>query len=139
MKCMHADCPNEATCAPKLMVPATDYALEVHQPLGLTLGVTLCDDHIGTVDAAEIVAKNPAITKIFEIMARGKQPPDFARAYIQKIGLDSDEFKTLHDANERNLKKQAEAKGDEAAPQTVIGDAPAPAPDAPKPTPSEIN
>lgn len=107
MKCMHVDCELDATCAPKLMVPATGYALEAHQPMGLSMGAVICDAHFATLDAHEMLEKNPRLVEIFEHLAKDKAPPDFKRAYLQRLAVDSEEFLVLQKASEEHAAQTA--------------------------------
>jgi len=92
MKCSWSDCQAVATHLPKICVPALGHALESHQPLGAILNLPACREHAKAFDIEELL--NLPVTKfriVFELLARGKCPPDFDRAYVQPVPLDSEE------------------------------------------------
>jgi hypothetical protein len=96
MKCSWSDCQAVATHLPKICVPALGHALESHQPLGAILNLPACLEHAKAFDVQEFLnlpaPKGGSTNRIlFEILARGKCPPDFDRAYVQPVPLDSEE------------------------------------------------
>lgn len=56
----------------------------------------ICEDCGG---AAKWAPKH--LRRVFEIMARGKCPPDFERAFFTKLRLDSDEYRKFEELSAR--------------------------------------
>lgn len=97
--CQHTGCPRTATHVPKIMVPASGWAIELHTPLSAIMGLKLCEQH-----AKEFPARDQffnAETRdqwrdIFSVIvkAMGSQcPPDYERAFTRIVSLTSHEFK----------------------------------------------
>lgn len=116
-KCEFKGCESPARYAPKLMVPATGIPIDLHNPLAAICSLPLCDIHISEITAKDILAGQfdgsgeqivDPLKDIFRIAARsvGGQPPDFERAFIRKVRIDSDEYKTF----ERQMAKAKEGR-----------------------------
>lgn len=110
LNCHHQGCTNAATHIPKLCVPALHWAIHNHRPLSVLFDMPLCDEHVNDIRMPEILdpVVNAKLRHLFEIMCRGKQPPDFTRAFVLRARLDSDEVKKF-----RELQT---AKSDETTP-----------------------
>jgi len=91
--CQRDGCAHAGKWAPKLCVPARDWAIDLHRPLALVMGLRLCRDHVNAMDPQEILG--PDLRRIIEGLAKGKQPPDFDRAFITAIRTTSAEFLRL--------------------------------------------
>lgn len=97
--CCHNGCEAEATCIPKLRIPATGYPIDTHQPLALAMGVALCDEHFETDATIELLAPigvERGIRDVVTIMTRGKVPPDWDRAFVERLPRDSDEYRAIN-------------------------------------------
>jgi hypothetical protein len=85
---------------PKICVPARDWPIDLHQPLSVILNLHCCLAHAKAFDVNEFLdMPTPAAGKtnkiIFEMMAAGKQPPDFDRAFVSAVALNSKEVLAL--------------------------------------------
>lgn len=99
MKCDFKGCSEEATCMPKVNVPAMGWPIDMHQPLSFVIGLTLCDKHFASARIGDFLhdglGTGKSTKEIFRIMARGKIPPDFDQAFLSKCGLNSEEARML--------------------------------------------
>lgn len=100
MKCDWQGCDAEATHNPKIMVPATGHAIDTHQPLSAMFTLKCCLEHCKQFDVQGFLnqpsPKGHHTNKIiFEMLARGRTAPDFERAFVQPVPMDSDEAKTF--------------------------------------------
>jgi len=95
MKCEWKGCREEATRALRVSVPAQDWPIDMHQPARLILSLKCCLEHARAFNAKEFLQENPKLKEVFRIMLRGKQPPDFDRAFSEAIGLDDPELAIL--------------------------------------------
>lgn len=102
MICCREGCDLDARWAPKLCVPAAGYAIERHEPLQALVGLALCTYHIADLKPADLLggpigaddAGGERLRQVFRVMA-GKVPPDFERAWIARVSVNSPEFRTL--------------------------------------------
>jgi len=69
----------------------------------MVIGTALCDacifrEMLGVKNyLLPAIPGKPGIKEIFEMMARGKQPPDFDRIFMTKVSFESDEWRTLQE------------------------------------------
>lgn len=96
MRCQTTNCPNEAECAIALNVPAMHCPIAEHDPLRLVIGIQLCASCAEEEKACPQEWINlPHYRQIFHTAAQGKAPPDFKRAFINRVELDSAEWQLL--------------------------------------------
>jgi hypothetical protein len=90
--CSKIGCDAPAVCALQIRVPALGYSLASHSPLGLLTNIKACDKCYAATDPQEML--NEDIRAIFLHICRteGKVPPDFTRAYLEPMALDSEEY-----------------------------------------------
>ena len=93
--CSRSGCTKVGTHAPVVCVPAQGHAIETHNPLRCELPVPLCKDHFEEATAAELLTPQmrealTATTKAMRLAA-----PDFDRAFLRKMLVDSPEYRTL--------------------------------------------
>lgn len=94
MTCKTKECTAVATCLPKLCVPAMYWPIDAHTPLESVLCVPMCEPCAGAMKATDFFSDGPSdLRPVFEFLARGKLPPDFKRAFITTIALDSPQAK----------------------------------------------
>lgn len=89
MMCFEEGCECLATYLPKVCVPARGYPLEVERSAQCIVQFPMCWKHIQEIKMPEFMT--PELEEIFRMMLRNKQPPDFARAWVHHLPLDSDE------------------------------------------------
>lgn len=97
--CDRDGCSEPASHAPKLCVPATGRPIDTHQPLAIIFGLQCCRKHVDEMKA-ETFLSEPQVKMMFEMAARASCAqsgvdyiaPDFDRAFIEKIRIDSMEF-----------------------------------------------
>lgn len=105
IKCDHRGCLSPARWAPKLCVPAQGIPIDLHKPLSALASLPLCDIHIAEIKAQDMLGGkfdgtalgNEPMKEIFRTTVRaiGGVAPDFDRAFIQKVRLDSDEYSSF--------------------------------------------
>lgn len=95
-KCSVADCQNPAHIAPCINVPATGWSVEMHTPIKSLMDLPICKDHKDTVKIEDFLQEN--LKEVIRILARGKCPPDFDRAWISFVKTDSKEFQDIRQA-----------------------------------------
>ena len=101
-KCEHSGCTHAAKVMPKLCIPAQDHPIDTHQPIGLVFGLELCQSCMDALIPSHFMTDD--IRRIIEMAAHGKQPPDFARAFLTRISIASREAqmwkKNVHNKQE---------------------------------------
>ncbi len=100
MKCMTTGCPHDAKWAPKINVPAEGWSVEMHQPLSFTMSLAVCDACWPDLKASDFVGpelekEKGNMRQIARLMTKGKCPPDFERAWLSKVSINSNEYKIL--------------------------------------------
>lgn len=98
--CSTKDCPHGAKVAPKLCVPAMNWAIEAHQPLSSIIGIPLGESCFAELKVSDFLGRFDVdgknnLRECFKVLTRGKQPPDFDRAWFTKVSLASKEYKTF--------------------------------------------
>lgn len=93
MQCQHIGCANEAEFAPALNIPATGYAIDAHQPVKMTTNLRLCATCIEQFTIEDMLNNDTKAMISRSLAATQRVPPDFERAFLTKLRLDSDEFK----------------------------------------------
>lgn len=98
--CQWKGCSAPSTHYPKIMIPAKGWPIELHQPLGLLIGLPLCHQHCKEFSVPEFLdhpTPNGTATNrlIFDYAARGKCDPDYDRGFIQPVRMDSEEVRML--------------------------------------------
>lgn len=99
--CQRQGCTSPALYAVKINVPARGWPIEWHEPLSAILGLKLCHWHLKQFDLAPFVGKAAvppmSLRPNFEAVARmrgdGAPAPDFKRAFVTGVRLDSDEYR----------------------------------------------
>lgn len=91
--CAWEGCKNKGRFAPKICVPATGVPIDCHQPLSAIFGMALCDDHIKTCTPELLLTDQGK--DLFRQLAASmtRVPPDFARAWVSPVSLNSPEYK----------------------------------------------
>lgn len=105
MNCQREGCKKEATCALGINVPATGWAIDAHKPLHVCFSLVMCDEHYDEIDLkTQFFNLERMLEGIFEAAARmqgSSIPPDFSRAFKNKVGLTSEEFLMLEKSGGR--------------------------------------
>ena len=97
--CNHKGCTNNASCAPRLNVPAVGWSIEMHQPVRAVMDLPICKDCRDTIKVEDFLQDN--LKEVIRILTRGKCPPDFERAWFDFVRLDSKEFLEIRQAKTR--------------------------------------
>jgi hypothetical protein len=94
IQCQKRACANGATHAVKLMVPAARCQIPEHDPIEIVFGLQLCEACAMEVRLNPSAVVSEALVGIVRAQARttGKADPDFGRAFVRLIALDSDEW-----------------------------------------------
>ncbi len=91
--CQKTGCTEPATCAFKVCVPAYGKSPRDFAPLEALVGVTLCNRHMNETNPSEwLNANNGAMKTTMTSMANGRARPDFPRAYLKQVSINSPEF-----------------------------------------------
>ena len=91
--CDRADCGEPAAWSFKLCVPAQGKSPRDFAPLQALVGVTLCPRHMHETNPGEwLDAHEGNMRAVFTQMANGRARPDFARAWLQPVSINSPEF-----------------------------------------------
>lgn len=98
--CTGKDCKNDATCVPKLRVPAKGYSLVRHSALGLILDLPLCATCFKAMTIEGFIGENDNLKKTVTaaMTAQGKVEPDFDRAWLEVTHLNSPEYARMQRA-----------------------------------------
>lgn len=93
--CRKRGCGAGATHAVKLMVPAAGCPIPEHDPIEIVFGLGLCEACAIEIrmDPSQIISKTLRGIVRQQARATGKADPDFSRAFVSLISLDSDEWK----------------------------------------------
>lgn len=96
-KCATKECKHGAKFIPRICVPAKGWPIDSHEPLSCMMGIEVCESCFKDMKpemffgpALDKIPNN--MRKIFEIGADGKCPPDFDRAYIERVSISSKEY-----------------------------------------------
>jgi hypothetical protein len=79
--------------SPKVCVPAKGWAIDMHQPIGVLVNLPLCKSHFDEFRKDWNWDEAGDLKGMIERMAQGKQPPDFDRAFVTSVHVDSEEFR----------------------------------------------
>lgn len=93
--CYRDGCSATATCAPKICVPVSA-GVGPTGPLESVVGIPLCDRHLGELRVADFLAAAPGAPSLrgaFVLMAGRHACPNFARAHVERVDLDSEEWR----------------------------------------------
>lgn len=96
-RCQEEGCPHAAKNALKICVPALGWARDLHKPMECIFGLKLCPTHAAKYGAdnflgAQLSEEEGNMRQIFWTVARGQFEPDFDRAFIELISLNSKEY-----------------------------------------------
>ena len=96
MKCQRVGCDQGANYAPRIRVPMLGTRIEVVEPLKVVIGLELCRQHAVDCDLAKFLSDD--MKRLFQMAATDKGLPDFKRAYMDAVKLDTDEYRELKKA-----------------------------------------
>lgn len=108
MKCSSKDCQADAVCGAAVRVPALNCPVAEHEPLKAALGLRFCEVHFAELKLEDFV--NEEFRKLVRgtLQHQGKAPPDFDRAWLERLELDSPDMKALEDLAKRKMKMSDE-------------------------------
>ncbi len=100
--CGWKGCTRAGVFAPKICVPARGFAIDCHQPMTAILGLALCDEHVKATTPAVILSDK--LRELFMEITRsqGKARPDFDRAWVSPVSLNSNEYKRFEKQQGQN-------------------------------------
>lgn len=93
--CSRSGCSVEAQGAPKICVPVSA-GIGPTGPLEAVIGVPLCDRHLGELRVGDFLAEHASAASLrqsFVLMAGKHSTPNFASAFVERVDLDSDEWR----------------------------------------------
>src|SRR5262245_26966890 len=96
-RCSASGCQKEATLLPKLLVPLRDSG--EHTPLGVLARWPLCRKHFAEEIDVQTLVRWYSPTREWEArgwLAEQQLTPDFTRAYVQKVPINSAECEDFH-------------------------------------------
>lgn len=103
--CIREGCTAKATVAPRLNVPAQGWPIDMHRPMTAIVGMPLCEEHFK--DVANLEGLKAALGNEIKggddlmgliqatLLAAGKLPPDFDRAWVTRLSINSEEYKSF--------------------------------------------
>lgn len=99
-RCRRAGCTAWATWVPKLNIPARGWAIDSHRPVTVIMNLEVCMAHF---DAERMLADllTPDLKALIREQLVGRVPPDFDRAWISKVPVDSDEYRQFEEVAHR--------------------------------------
>jgi hypothetical protein len=107
MRCERKGCSAEAKCILGINVPTQGVAIDLHTPLHMAIGFHLCASHFDEIDLAELLTDQ--LKEIIRAQARmsvpeGREPlpPDFARAFKNRVSFNSVEYRVMARGRARN-------------------------------------
>lgn len=93
LTCQREGCTAEAKFAPKICVPAQGHAIDAHQPIGVVVGVKCCPTHLYQFPVQDMIAIGAIRFALMSLcQSHGRAAPDFARAFVEPVALESAEF-----------------------------------------------
>jgi len=99
-KCQFVDCQHGAKFIPAICVPATGWAIDVHRPIKVMIDLKLCESCFSKLDVKDWL--DDTMCGIVNRATMGRQPPDFERAFFQRVLVSSKEardfFRNADDA-----------------------------------------
>ncbi len=95
VKCQMKGCEADAACALALNVPAAGCPTPEHDPIRVVVGLHLCAQHLAETKPEDFFTADGHLEQIVIIQAHGKAEPDFKRAFVSAVSLDSEEWKAL--------------------------------------------
>jgi len=100
--CSRTGCGAWAACVPKICVPAEGWSIALHQPLSLLLQLPLCDACFAALKVEDFVGeKSDRSLRQVIALAAGRRPPDFGRAFFERVPLGSPEYRKFRAMSER--------------------------------------
>ncbi len=112
-KCSGKDCPYGAKFAPCICVPATGWPMDTHEHLQAIMSLPLCEscfsamtveNFLGMDEKILVNGKN-LIRETFKALTTGKMPPDFDRAYLKRVNINSVEYQQIKAATRDQASK----------------------------------
>lgn len=81
-------------------VPAVGYPQDPATSIRLVFGLCFCEACFRTLKAQDFIVEDPKtgrtpVHDIVNIQARGKAPPDFARAFLTRVPFNAREWQVL--------------------------------------------
>lgn len=98
-RCQHHACDREARFAPVVCVPAQGWPRGLHKPARMIIGVEVCAQHLRDIKVEEMLSDD--IRQVVRLALAGLCPPDFSRAWVDRIALDHPDYRKLADARSR--------------------------------------
>lgn len=98
-QCSSTGCLKRAEYAPKLCVPAKNMPVEANKHLSMICGVPFCEDHIIVTEAEQLL--NRHTRSIIDKFTKGKAPPDYERAFVLHVLLESNEYRKWETAHKK--------------------------------------
>jgi hypothetical protein len=94
-KCSEKNCKNQATVAPALFIPAMGVSIHQHTPIKMVMTVPFCNQHFKTMDIKNFMLPEGKRRITEALRAIGRADPDFERAWLKPISIESDEYREL--------------------------------------------
>lgn len=100
LMCQKVGCEEQAQFAPKVCVPTIGRSTK-DSPLQAVIGLVVCKRHIKDLKAVDFLLPKPGqenvLRRLFAMQAQSyrQSPPDFFRAFIEPVSIDSSEYQTF--------------------------------------------
>jgi hypothetical protein len=89
-QCQSSGCLHRAQYVAKLMIPPKGFPIEANKNLSIIIGVPLCEDHLVICVPEQFL--NRQTYAIVDAFTKGKVSPDYERAFILPVDMDSNEY-----------------------------------------------
>lgn len=94
--CQRLGCKETATHAIKLCVPGVGDPEAAPARGAMLIGLVVCEHHIDEADAAPFFECNgETLRPLLTVMMAGGPPPDFDRAYVSGVSMESEEYRDM--------------------------------------------
>ena len=90
---MREGCKETATIVPVLKVPAEGWPINFHTPCQVIIGIETCTSHFDDMDVQELITVDMREAFTHVLRGVGKAKPDFNRAVLNQLLIDSDDYR----------------------------------------------
>ena len=91
--CARKDCDRKGEWSVIINIPAKGWAIDMHQPMQMTIGLPLCREHAHEGDLSWYLTEEGKGLIREQLHARRLAEPDFARAWITPIRTSDPKFR----------------------------------------------
>lgn len=112
MKCFHIGCSKSPRFAAKINIPLEGMPVMYSKPFGVLTNIGVCPYHTQALEVEEFLNEN--FIKIVELANKGqKLKPDFSRAFISMVKLNSEEYRQFDQIRKNDTLLENQTKGED--------------------------